>query len=102
MVFTKLPTHNKSNDNQDNNKYNNLEGLNNFLFGMLERLDDPDCDIEKETMRAKAMVDVSKQIIDNARLTLDALQYASDCETLVACGGKRRPIPAMLDINDKK
>lgn len=54
---------------------NTLTDLNNFLFGQLERLDDPELDtesLEKEIKRTEAMKDVGSVIIDNAKLQLRA------------------------------
>lgn len=60
---------------------NKLTDLNNHLFAQLERLGDEDIKDEAlavEVTRARAMSDVSKQIIDNAKLTLDAMRAAKE------------------------
>ena len=54
---------------------NKLIDLNNHLFAQLERLGDEDLDqenLEKEIERSKAITSVSKEVISNARLVLDA------------------------------
>lgn len=54
---------------------NHLIDLNNHLFTTLERLNEEGIDaatLKPEIERAKAITEVSKQIIDNARLALDA------------------------------
>lgn len=52
---------------------NTLNDLNNFLFGQLERLDDPEMtqeELEAEIKRTDAMTDVADQIIKNANTVL--------------------------------
>lgn len=54
---------------------NKLTDLNDHLFAQLERLGDESLDSEKlkdEIARSKAITAVSSQIINNARLALDA------------------------------
>lgn len=54
---------------------NKLTDLNNHLFAQIERLSDEGLkqeDIEKEIKRTQAIVSVSTQIIDNAKISLDA------------------------------
>lgn len=54
---------------------NKLTDLNNHLFAQIERLSDEDTkgeDLEKEIDRAKAVALISKNIIDNAKVVLDA------------------------------
>lgn len=56
---------------------NKLTDLNDHLFMQLERLGDEDLStdqIEQEVNRAKAIVSVSDQIIDNASLQLKAAE----------------------------
>lgn len=53
---------------------NKLIDLNNHLFCQLERLGDEDLtkeEIVKEKERSKAMIGISKQIIETQRLALD-------------------------------
>lgn len=52
--------------NQKHNIHNQLTDLNNFLFGEMERLDDPnltDDELKTEILRSKSMTDISGQII---------------------------------------
>lgn len=54
---------------------NKIQDLNDHLFAQLERLNDEDLtpeDLEKEIQRSKAVTAVSNQIINNAKLALDA------------------------------
>lgn len=56
---------------------NTLNDLNNYLFAEIERLDDESLtedQLFKETRRAKAIANVSSQIISNANLQLKAIQ----------------------------
>lgn len=57
---------------------NTLLDLNNHLFAQLERLSDEDLvgeDLERELQRAKGVTDVSKMIVDNAKVVLDAKKF---------------------------
>lgn len=54
---------------------NTLMDLNNHLFAELERLGDEeltDEELKNEVTRAKAISDVSKNIVENAKVVLDA------------------------------
>lgn len=54
---------------------NKLIDLNNHLFEMIERLNDEDLTVEqldKEIKRASAMSSISNQIINNAKVELEA------------------------------
>lgn len=54
---------------------NKLTDLNNHLFAEIERLGDEDLTPEQldvERSRAKAISGISKQIIDNAKVALEA------------------------------
>ena len=57
---------------------NTLMDLNNALFEQLERLNDEDINIEEELPRVKAIDSIAKNIIDNARLALDAEKFKDD------------------------
>lgn len=62
---------------------NRLEDLNDMLFNQLVRLDSDDISDEemaKEINRSKAMTDVSRTIIDNARVVLDAAKFMDNRE----------------------
>lgn len=54
---------------------NKLQDLNNHLFAQLERLDNEELTaegLETEIQRSKAITAISNQIINNAKLALDA------------------------------
>lgn len=62
---------------------NTLSDLNNQLFAQIERLGDEDISTEAlntEIERAKAITSVSKEIISNGRLVLDAKTRLADTE----------------------
>ena len=57
---------------------NTLLDLNNHLFAQLERLGDEDLtqeDLQKEMERAKAINGIAKNIIDNAKTSLEGAQF---------------------------
>lgn len=57
---------------------NKLSDLNDHLFAQIERLGDEDLtaeELKQEVSRAKAINGVAKNIIDNARTTLDATKF---------------------------
>lgn len=71
---------------------NTLNDLNNFLFGQLERLDNPDMtpeELETEIKRTEAMTDVAEQVIKNANTVLAAERMYSGKDGWV--DPKRRP-----------
>lgn len=58
---------------------NKLTDLNNHLFAQLERLSDEELsheELQKEIERTKAINGVAKNIIDNAKTTLDGAKFA--------------------------
>ncbi|MFQ3244983.1 MAG: hypothetical protein ACI9SP_001621 [Arenicella sp.] len=58
---------------------NKLEDLNNHLFAQLERLSNEELsesEIEAESARSKAIVEVADRVIDNANITLSAMKLA--------------------------
>lgn len=72
---------------------NKLTDLNDHLFAQLERLGDESLDSEKlkdEIARSKAITAVSSQIVNNARLALDAQIAVRDLQL-----GNR--MPSMLE-----
>lgn len=73
-------------------KNNTLNDLNNALFETLDRLQDAESDeeLQKEIDRAKAITAVSSQIVNNAKLALDAEKFATDF------GRKNVKLPTML------
>ncbi len=57
---------------------NTLSDLNNHLFAQLERLGNEDLseeELNKEINRSKAINGVAKNLIDNARISLEALRF---------------------------
>lgn len=59
---------------------NDLQSLNNYLFEELERLNDDEYlmnedMLEKELKRSKAITQVSNQIVQNAKVVLDAKKH---------------------------
>jgi len=76
---------------------NKLSDLNDHLFAQIERLSEEDIteeEIKKEIKRTDAIVDVAKQIIDNARLSLDAAR------TVAECGGMVWGLAPMISKNE--
>jgi len=74
---------------------NKLIDLNNHLFSQLERLSDEETkgeSLKEEILRSRAISTVAAQIIDNARLALDA-QKAMD--------NSIRKMPPMIGIADE-
>lgn len=60
---------------------NTLGDLNNHLFAQLERLSDEDIkgeELKEEIERARAVVGISNQIIQNANMVLKAKQMQID------------------------
>ncbi|MCG7551600.1 hypothetical protein [Pseudoalteromonas sp. Of7M-16] len=73
---------------------NKLVDLNNHLFAQLERLGDEDLTGEKlkeEIARGKAITSVSKEIVSNANLVLDAEKYRTGYN-----GQKQSALPTLL------
>lgn len=60
---------------------NTLGDLSNHLFEQLERLNDESVKgdkLKEELERSRGMATISKNIIDNARLVLDAEKFKDD------------------------
>lgn len=60
---------------------NTLGDLNNHLFAELERLGDEELigdELDKEIRRASAIANVSKNIISNANVILQAVKFKED------------------------
>lgn len=78
---------------------NKLTDMHNILMEQLERLNDEDLsdyELQTEIKRSKAMADVSAQIIDNARVHIEAAQFQADYN-------KETPaLPEMIGIENKK
>ena len=74
---------------------NTLGDLNNHLFAQLERLGNEELkgdELKEEILRAKAVTDIAREIIDNANTVLDVMKFQS--ETL---GRSSISIPKMLE-----
>lgn len=50
---------------------NKISDLRDHLFEALERLKDPDCDLDKEIQKAKAIKEVGSVIIESAKVEVD-------------------------------
>jgi hypothetical protein len=56
---------------------NKITDLNNHLFAQLERLSDEEITPEQlaiEVQRAESITDISKMIVESAKITLDAMR----------------------------
>lgn len=77
---------------------NKLIDLNNHLFAQLERLGNEDLNddqLNNEIKRGKAIGDLGKVVVENAKLTLDAEKFLSEF------GARPTPkMPEML-VNNK-
>lgn len=76
-----------------NNTKNKMVDLNDHLFEQLERLNDDDVKddrLKQEISRAKAMAGLASQIIQNARVTVDAAKAFNE--------GLIKKFPQMLGI----
>jgi len=73
---------------------NALSDLNNHLFAQLERLSDENLkkeDLEQEIKRASSISSISKDIVSNATLQLDATKLRAEY-----MGLKREDMPQLL------
>ena len=80
---------------------NNLSDLNNHLFSMLEELENDEVFQDKEQAeltlkRAKAMTQVSSQILNIARIQVQAIKTAENCGLL------NEDMPALIATKDSK
>ena len=74
---------------------NKLIDLNDHLFAQLERLNDEDLkgeSLSEEINRSKAVTCVSKEIVSNARLALEAQKFKQDAGLIA-----RDTMPKMLE-----
>ena len=79
---------------------NTLMDLNNHLFEQLERLNDESLkgeELIEEVGRAKAIKDISQQIVSNANIMLEAQRFVADTE-----GRSKVHLPTMLGAGDGK
>lgn len=79
---------------------NRLLDLNDHLFAQMERLDDEDLKesaLDEEIQRARAVAGVANQIINNARLVLEASKAISDGYIR---SGKRDALLQMLGVQN--
>jgi len=79
-----------------NQMKNKLVDLNNHLFAQLERLNDENLsneELAKEMDRTSALASVSKEIINNASLALQAEKFKTEF------GRNFKDAPAMLQSN---
>lgn len=79
---------------------NKLPDLNNILFEQLERLNDDEAladpeAFERELERSKAITGLATQVVNNAKLALDAKKYIDEY-------GDKSAVPTMLQIEDKQ
>ena len=75
---------------------NKLTDLNNHLFAQLERLGDESLTDEQLTKgidRAKSISQISKDVVSNATLVLDAEKFAHKQKNI---GGVKLELPTML------
>lgn len=71
---------------------NSLVDLNNYLFEQLERLNDEDVDLDEEIVRAKAIGDIAKNIVDNANTILKAKKFQYE-----SLGKENITIPKLIE-----
>lgn len=76
---TYVQKNDSTNKSDKNLMKNNLKSLNDYLFEELERLNDDESlvgdNLEKELKRSKAITQVSNQIVQNAKVILDAKKH---------------------------
>jgi len=66
---------------------NKLIDLNDHLFAQIERLSDENIkgdDLKEEIERSRAVACISQRITENARLHLNAVQFASDNPNMIS------------------
>ena len=76
---------------------NKLIDLNNHLFAQLERLSDESLKgdaLDEEITRSKAVSQISKDVVSNATLVLQAEKYRSEY------GLSAEKMPGMLEVKD--
>ena len=78
---------------------NNLSDLNNRLFAQLELLERDELgekDLDLELKKAKAITQISSQILNIARLQIAAINTAEEC------GLCNKDMPALIATKDSK
>lgn len=78
---------------------NNLSDLNNRLFAQLELLESDELsekDLDLELKKAKAITQISSQILSIARLQIAAINTAE------SCGLCNKDMPALIATKDSK
>lgn len=78
---------------------NNLSDLNNHLFSQLELLENGELsekELDLELKKAKAITQISSQILDVARLQIAAINTAEKC------GFCNKDLPALLETKDSR
>lgn len=78
---------------------NNLSDLNNRLFAQLELLESDELsekDLDLELKKAKAITQISSQILNIARLQIAAINTAE------SCGLCNKDMPALIATKDSK
>ena len=76
---------------------NTLGDLNNFLFAQLERLDNEELEgdeLLKEIARSKAISEISKNVIENANVVLQAQRHKDE---YWGKGNTEAEMPRMLE-----
>lgn len=48
--------------------------MRNYMFNQLKRLDDPNCDIEKEVKRTQSIIGVGNTLIQSAKVEVDFIK----------------------------
>lgn len=59
---------------------NKIEDLRNHLFAALERLDDPECDLQNELKKAQAVAEIGKVLVESAKAEVAFLKVAAERE----------------------
>jgi hypothetical protein len=57
-----------------NNKNFEIGDLRSKLFAQMERLEDPNCDLEKELKKADAFVSIGNVMVNSAKVEVDFLR----------------------------
>lgn len=77
-------------------KNNHINDLRDSLFNQLERLSDPNANLDKEVMRANAMIGIGKVIVDSAKAEVDFMRATGTVGTGFI------PVNKMLDDGNTK